>query len=283
MRSSRLRRGFTLIELLVVIGIIALLISILIPTLSNARAAASRTKCLSNMRQLATTLHMYASESRGCFPPHLLGISNYETDWAFFAGWKNPPNAYAADGYVGLGYLVRSRLVKDGKAFYCPDMVMGDYMYESYQRIWEAMSRGDPLTNKDRLHFGYLYRPFGSDQVPYITAAEVDKINNLKLGKPKGIFALVTEVPYNGGRLCWSHNRPWGLNVAYTDGHAQFVTMSKAERDAAADLARTNLRFDMFCYFQYLYFAIDRNDMPQFTKYVMARDWNGAMQHYGHF
>ena len=178
---------------------------------------------------------------------------------------------------------MRSRLIKDGKAFYCPAMQIEDYKYESYQRIWEAMRRGDPLTNKDRLHFGYLYRVHGTDLVPYIAADEVTKLNNLKLGKPKGMFVLVTEIPYNSNRVCWSHVRPYGLNVAYTDGHAEFVQMSKAERDAAADLARTNQRFDMFCYYQYLYFAIDRNDMPEFTKLVMARDWNGAMKRYGHF
>jgi prepilin-type N-terminal cleavage/methylation domain-containing protein len=62
------RRGFTLVELLVVIGIIALLISILLPALSKAKDAANRTACMSNMRQLITAARMYGNDYKDYVP-----------------------------------------------------------------------------------------------------------------------------------------------------------------------------------------------------------------------
>jgi prepilin-type N-terminal cleavage/methylation domain-containing protein/prepilin-type processing-associated H-X9-DG protein len=68
-RSHRDGGGFTLIELLVVIGIIAVLLSILMPTLRGVRRQANLVQCSSNMRQVATAMIMYVQDNKGRCPP----------------------------------------------------------------------------------------------------------------------------------------------------------------------------------------------------------------------
>jgi len=69
------RRGFTLVELLVVIGIIAVLVSLLLPALNKAREQARTVSCLSNLRQVNIAMIMYADQNKGLMPHWILSYS----------------------------------------------------------------------------------------------------------------------------------------------------------------------------------------------------------------
>lgn len=64
------KKAFTLVELLVVIGIIAVLIGILLPTLNKARSAGLRAACASNLRQFGAVYQFYVGDNKGVYPTH---------------------------------------------------------------------------------------------------------------------------------------------------------------------------------------------------------------------
>jgi len=68
----RSNRAFTLIELLVTVAIIALLLSILLPSMHNARKQAQAAVCGSNMQQILIALRMYQDEFQGYIPPEVI-------------------------------------------------------------------------------------------------------------------------------------------------------------------------------------------------------------------
>ncbi len=91
MRSSRWAvPGFTLVELLVVVGIIALLVSILLPSMSKARKQGQAVVCLARCRALGVGMTMYVSEY-GMYPPHQVFLDQIdpETDQAKRVRWFN--------------------------------------------------------------------------------------------------------------------------------------------------------------------------------------------------
>ena len=109
--------GFTLVELLVVIGIIALLISILMPALNRAREQARAVQCGDHIKQLLNALHMYVSENRQTLPPANPG-------GVTLVGWMYDPTRPLTGGKhlpedVQYGHLYR--YVNDYGVWHCPN------------------------------------------------------------------------------------------------------------------------------------------------------------------
>src|SRR5690349_1302894 len=67
-RWRRWRRGFSLYELLIVIGILALIVALLLPSISRMRETSGRQRCPSNLRQIGQAILLYLNENKGQFP-----------------------------------------------------------------------------------------------------------------------------------------------------------------------------------------------------------------------
>ena len=85
--AGRPQSAFTLIELLVVIAIIAILASLLLPALGLAKEKGSRTKCLSNLRQIALMMQFYTDDNNDVFPGHRNGNLNTSDATASLTNW----------------------------------------------------------------------------------------------------------------------------------------------------------------------------------------------------
>ena len=134
--STARRAGFTLIELLVVVAIIALLLSILLPSLERARAQARKIVCLTNLQSQGKAANFYASDYGDFLPRGIMGVGRRE--WNIYAsailpylGYNEDPEELWDGNGAGPGSggrptptqqkRIRRRLRESGEMFQCPD------------------------------------------------------------------------------------------------------------------------------------------------------------------
>src|SRR5690349_17412530 len=182
--------GFTLVELLVVIGIIAVLISLILPALNKARSGAQKAVCLSNQRQLMSAVYLYSLSFKGGIPQPVIGGNATGSEQAFNGGVLVNNGARGDDnGWMNMGLVFSRGILKDPKTFYCPAQTDERFIYPN---AWDVPPGTTPAQTLRRI--GYSYRLCNQAQVPYMTQADIDALLRLKMGKFKGIKALTSDI-----------------------------------------------------------------------------------------
>lgn len=112
LKSRSARAGFTLIELLVVIAIIAILAAILFPVFAQARSAARKTACLSNLKQLGVAIGLYTQDYDETLPPANYAINSVNYAWMSFV------DPYVKGGATGSNAEIGTSAKS---VYFCPE------------------------------------------------------------------------------------------------------------------------------------------------------------------
>lgn len=204
--------GFSLVELLVVIGVIALLISILLPTLSKARLAARSTACKSMLRQYAMATEMYTIDNKGWMPDSHKFL-HYDEGLPRYMG----KNVIIEKVARCPGDQITEEMSRLG--MFTPTIATGE-TYEvraSYGAGENSLSASARPTSVGPRPFWVKRNFLKGDSTKIMIWA--DWQNNPRIENPT--VAVVKPVNNNMGSLCFRHpgSSNGVANAAFLDGH----------------------------------------------------------------
>lgn len=218
----RARKGFTLIELLVVIAIIAVLAAILFPVFARAREQARAASCLSNCKQLGTSLQMYLQDNDSVLPQLYYEAASAIGDSVseMYTGHAAPASQAQIDYLTHCSIKAQlSPYIKNDSLWRCPSQpgttsqyTIGKYWTSYHYRFWYTVN---------------LLPVWGSGP----GAAAIDETYFPSVAKS---FAFSEFMPFHDmrpdpatGLTGWNWQRDAKENFVFLDGHAKGMPVGK--------------------------------------------------------
>lgn len=271
MAHRRRPLGFTLVELLVVIGIIALLLAILLPSLARAREQANLVKCMSNLRQVGQAFLMHANEHKNYVPTAGLIHPPYDASPRGLRDTSKQKYMYYREGNVerplpmpaALGYYMGQKVNTDSRQALMDDMDSGPVreMFTCPTQARDLMKQGSMLRDfsweAPNIWSSYLFNeePLGFMDAEPTYRRGKGNLNRLKMasdvmmlgdGKERlggiwlVIFALLNNTKLedvfignaSGDRTNFDLQRHKSrMNIVFMDGHAETVLATLTPRN----------------------------------------------------
>jgi prepilin-type N-terminal cleavage/methylation domain-containing protein len=236
----RKRAAFTLVELLVVIGIIALLVAILMPSLTRAREQANKIKCMANLRELGIAMSYYANNEHDHGYPRVTFRNDQHLQLDNAGYLLDEKNQFGGSGYVGdnnvpsaFFLLFRSQKINPW-LMVCPSTGnTPGFLYEDRTTScnWQDISRGDisysmatPYPTAAAEKDGFIWKV---NRLPpqFVLIADINPGTRGMGVIPNNVLGPLHTASDSEMRAANSNNhRNKGQNVLYSDLHVEFST-----------------------------------------------------------